>query len=85
MAFILALPFSCKDEFLEITPTGWLDANKGLVLMGRQGRKFEVLKAAESGLFLQGQVEDLVLLPGTPRLIVAGINRRAARVFVQRN
>jgi hypothetical protein len=55
--------------------TGKYDANKGILLLGTGKKSFNVVMPNESGLFLQGQVESLLLINGDQPLIVAGINR----------
>jgi enediyne biosynthesis protein E4 len=55
--------------------TGKYDANKGIVLLGTGKKTFKVVMPNESGLFLQGQVETLLLINGDRPLIIAGINR----------
>ena len=58
--------------------TGYYDANKGLVLINKGGKSFEVLPPSQSGLLLQGMVESLLFFEGDTSLIVAGINRGRA-------
>jgi hypothetical protein len=67
--------------------TGYYDANKGLILMNKGAKRekgkpsFDVLSAAQSGLFLQGVVESLLYFKGDTSLVVAGINRSKVSVF----
>ncbi|MEN8202167.1 MAG: VCBS repeat-containing protein [Bacteroidota bacterium] len=56
--------------------TGYYDANKGLVLLSRDGDPLADLKAPEqTGLLLNGMVESLFLLEGDTSLLIAGTNR----------
>jgi hypothetical protein len=64
-----------NDHTYDIS-TGYYDANKGLLLMSRDGKPLnQVLAPAESGLMFQGMVESLLYLEGEKPLIVAGMNR----------
>jgi len=56
--------------------TGYFDANKGVLLVSNQeGPLKQILLPSETGLVLQGMVESLLYLDGTPPMLVAGINR----------
>lgn len=61
--------------------TGYYDANKGLVLLNKGDKSFELLTPSRSGILLQGMVESLLLFDGEKPLIVAGINRSEAVVY----
>jgi enediyne biosynthesis protein E4 len=67
--------------------TGYMDANKGLLLLNRQkdgkgGPAFEVVPTSVSGLFMPGMVQSLFSLNQNGLKVVAGINRSEARVFL---
>lgn len=69
-----------NDHSFDVS-TGNYDANRGIVLLGKGGRKFEVLPPAKAGLGIRGQVESVVYFGGdTPRLII-GLNRQQLRSF----
>jgi enediyne biosynthesis protein E4 len=61
--------------------TGYFDANKGILLVGRGNRSFEVLAPAQSGLLLRGHVNSLLYVEGEKPFVVAGINRDSLIVF----
>jgi hypothetical protein len=67
--------------------TGYLDANKGLLLMNKLNKlekdhsSFEVLGPSRSGILLQGMAESLLYIKGDTSIVVAGINRSKAVVF----
>jgi hypothetical protein len=61
--------------------TGYYDANKGLVLLNKGDKSFELLTPSQSGILLQGMVESLLLFDGEKPLIVGGINRSEAVVY----
>jgi hypothetical protein len=64
--------------------TGYYDANKGIVLLSRgKDQSFDVLMPSRSGLLLQGMVQSLQYFQGDTSLIVAGINRAKAVVYMQ--
>ncbi len=69
------------NDYTYDVPTGYYDANKGLMLIGKGDRKFEVLSSAQTGLLLKGQVESLLYLEGDNPLVVAGINRGPVAVY----
>jgi len=62
--------------------TGYLDSNKGLILMNNKNRTFKVLTPAKSGLLLNGMVESLLWFDGKQPFIIAGINRREVVTYV---
>ncbi|HBC78111.1 MAG TPA: hypothetical protein DCZ51_05750 [Bacteroidales bacterium] len=61
--------------------TGYYDANKGLVLLNKGDRSFDLLTPSKSGILLQGMVQSLVLFDGPEPIVVAGINRSDAVVY----
>jgi hypothetical protein len=64
-----------NDHSYDIS-TGYYDANKGLLLMSKDGLALnQVITSAESGLVLNGMVESLLYLDGEEPVIVAGMNR----------
>ena len=75
--FLAGNDYSCDVS------TGYIDANKGIFLMGKGGQAFEVLPPAKSGLVVNGQVESLAYFEGDTPLLFIGINRDTLRVFQQ--
>jgi hypothetical protein len=69
------------NDYTHDVSTGYYDANKGILLLGREGRVFEAMPPAHSGLILQGQVGALIYVEGETPLLIAGINRDKPRVF----
>ena len=70
-----------NDHTYDIS-TGYYDANKGIVMASKDGKPLNTLiPPSESGIILQGMVESLLCIDGTPSLILAGFNRDSARVF----
>lgn len=62
--------------------TGYYDANKGILLLSKNGQPLSDLKTpSQSGIMLQGMVESLLYLDGETPYIVAGMNRDSAQVF----
>lgn len=61
--------------------TGYYDANKGILLMGKGNKAFSVLPPSQSGLILKGQVNSLLYLDGDSPLLIGGINRDSLAVF----
>ncbi len=61
--------------------TGDYDANKGYLLKANKQQELSVLRPAETGLLLNGQVESLLYFDGEQPYLVAGINRRKIAVF----
>lgn len=75
------------NDYTYDVPTGYYDANKGIVLMNK-GKKqeknmpaFDVLTPSQSGLLLQGMVESLLYFKGDTSLVVAGFNRAGVGVY----
>ncbi len=77
---ILDLLVAGNDNSFDVS-TGYYDANKGIVLLGKGNRKFEISSSSKSGLLLQGQVESLLYIEGNTPLLIAGINRSGIFVF----
>ena len=70
-----------NDHSYDIS-TGYYDANKGLLLMSKDGIALnQVITSAESGLVLHGMVESLLYLEGDEDLIVAGMNRDSVLTY----
>ena len=69
------------NDFSFDVSTGYYAANKGVVLMGKGDRKFEVLLPSKSGLAFDGQVESLLYFEGDSPMLVVGVNRDSVRVF----
>jgi hypothetical protein len=70
-----------NDHSFDVS-TGYYDANRGLVLLGKGKRAFEVLSASRSGLSLKGQVESLELVEGeNASWLIVGVNRDKIKVF----
>lgn len=64
-----------NDHSYDIS-TGYYDANKGLLLMSKDGQALkQLIPSAESGMVLHGMVESLLYLEGDEDVIVAGMNR----------
>lgn len=61
--------------------TGYYDANRGIVLLNKGKRAFEVLPPSRSGLALKGQAEALEFFEGDTSWLVVGINRGHVRVY----
>lgn len=62
--------------------TGYYDANKGLLLLSREGRPLSDLQTpSQSGLVLQGMVESLLYVEGDEPMIITGFNRKRAEAF----
>ncbi len=68
--------------------TGYLDGNKGLILINETEKKakggnasFKALGPSESGFFVNGMAGSLLWMEGENPLLVAGINRSKALVF----
>lgn len=72
-----------NDHSFDVS-TGYYDSNRGVVLLGRGKRSFEVLPAAKSGLGLKGQVDALHYFRGEPSMLVVGLNRDSIMVYRQK-
>ncbi len=73
-----------NDHSFDVS-TGYYDANKGILLLGKGNRSFEVLPASQSGLAFKGQIEALLYFEGEPSMLVVGANRDSVRVFKHKN
>ncbi len=63
--------------------TGYFDANKGEILLSRDGKPLSaLLRPAQTGLLLQGMVESLLWFDGDQPMLVAGFNRAQAKVYL---
>lgn len=71
------------NDYTYDVSTGYYDANKGVLLLGKGNRRFELLPTAKSGILLRGQVESLLFFEGDYPLLVAGINRDSILVYQQ--
>ncbi len=69
-----------NDHSFDVS-TGYYDSNRGVVLLGKGKRSFEVLPAAKSGLGLRGQVDALAYFKGETPMLVLGVNRKGVEVF----
>jgi len=70
-----------SDHSYDIS-TGYYDANKGILLLSRNGQPInELLSPSQSGFMLQGMVGSLLFLEGDAALLVTGLNRKKASVF----
>ncbi|MEN8229557.1 MAG: VCBS repeat-containing protein, partial [Bacteroidota bacterium] len=62
--------------------TGYYDANKGLILLSKDGQPLkELVPPSQSGLVLHGMVESLLYMDGAVPLIITGFNRDKAETF----
>ncbi|MFN8241284.1 MAG: VCBS repeat-containing protein [Bacteroidales bacterium] len=61
--------------------TGYYASNKGIVMINKGGRNFELLTPSKSGLVLDGMVESLIWMDGQEPLVIAGINRNKTLVY----
>lgn len=69
-----------NDHSFDVS-TGYYDANKGILLLGKGDRKFELMPPSKSGLAFNGQIEALIYFEGEPSMLVVGVNRDSVRVF----
>jgi len=70
-----------NDHSFDVS-TGYYDANKGILLLGKGGRKFDLLPAWQSGLAFNGQIDALLYFEGAPSsMLVVGANRDSVQVF----
>jgi len=70
------------NDYTYDVSTGYYDANKGLILMSKDGKPLSDLQTpAQTGLLLQGMVESLLWIEGEEPLLVAGFNRKAVETF----
>jgi hypothetical protein len=61
--------------------TGYYDGSKGHVMLGDGKGGFNVLKPAESGMVINGQVDALLYYKGDTSYLVAGVNRESLQIF----
>jgi len=73
------------NDFSYDVSTGYYEANKGVLLMGKANRVFEAIPNSTSGLFVRGQVSSLLYFRGQRSFLVAGINRDSITVHENRN
>jgi enediyne biosynthesis protein E4 len=69
------------NDYTYDVSTGYIDAGKGLVLLGKGNGEFEVLPPSRTGLLLKGQISSLQYFDGPAPMLVAGVNRDSVRVF----
>ena len=69
------------NDFCYDVSTGYLDALRGLAMMNRGQRQFDMLTAAETGLGITGQVEDIAWINSGNPLLVVAVNRSHALTF----
>lgn len=68
------------NDFTFDVSTGYLNGNKGVILLGGKDQ-LTVLPPRKSGILLDGQVESLLYAEGDTAYVIAGINRRKAKVY----
>jgi hypothetical protein len=62
--------------------TGYFDANKGLVLMSKDGKPLSDLQTpSQTGLLLQGMVESMLMIDGNDPTLIVGFNRAKVVAF----
>jgi hypothetical protein len=62
--------------------TGYYDANKGLVLMSKDGKPLRDLQTPDqTGLLLQGMVESMLMVGEEDPVLVVGFNRQKVETF----
>lgn len=70
-----------NDHSYDIS-TGYYDANKGLLLMSKNKQPLSDLQSpSQTGLMIHGMVGSLLLMEGDTPLVLAGLNRKKAKVF----
>ncbi len=70
------------NDYTYDVSTGFYDANKGIILLSKDGKPLaDIKQPSESGLLLQGMVQSLLYIEGDTPLIVAGINRDSVKTF----
>jgi enediyne biosynthesis protein E4 len=72
------------NDYTYDVSTGYYNASKGLVLINRKNRSFDVLLPSQSGLAVEGQVTSLLYFEGSPCMLVVGVNRDSVAVFEHR-
>lgn len=70
-----------NDHSYDIS-TGYYEANKGILLMSKNGKPLSDLQSSsQTGFMLHGMVGSLLFMEGDTPLVVAGLNRKKASVF----
>ena len=69
------------NDYTYDVSTGYYDANKGVILMGKGNKTFEISPPAKSGLLLKGQVTSMLYFEGDTSFLVTGINRDSVSVY----
>ena len=70
-----------NDHSYDIS-TGNYDANKGILLLSKDGKPLSDLQTpSQTGFMLHGMVASLLFMEGDTALVVAGLNRKKASVF----
>lgn len=73
------------NDFSFDVSTGYMAANKGILLKGLGNEKFEWVPYHQSGWATEGVVQQLLFIPSTPAFILAGINRNEIKTFTIQN
>jgi enediyne biosynthesis protein E4 len=70
-----------NDYTYEVS-TGYYDANKGLILMSKDGKALDnLVTPAQTGLLLTGMVESLLWFEGESPFLIVGSNRKKVETF----
>ena len=69
------------NDYTYDVSTGYYDALKGMIMINKGNRKFELMKPADSGLLLNGMLESLLMIENDSPLVIAGFNRKPVVVF----
>ena len=70
-----------NDYTYEVS-TGYYDANKGLILMSKDGKPLRDLQTpAQTGMLLTGMVESMLWFDGDKPFLVVGFNRKKVETF----
>jgi enediyne biosynthesis protein E4 len=72
------------NDYTHDVSTGYYNASKGLVLINKKNRMFDVLHPSQSGLVVNGQATSLLYFDGSPAVLVVGVNRDSTAVFEHR-
>ena len=72
------------NDYTYDATTGYYDANKGMILLGRGDHTFKILPPAESGMLIKGQVDGLLYFRGETPFLVAGVNRDKIAIFAHK-
>ena len=75
--------FLAGNEYQTEVITGRYDASYGCFLKGKADKSFEFLPPQLSGILLEGDVKDLLILPNSrrERIIFAAVNNQTIKVF----